>query len=790
MKTNLSKSLKFFLVILVVLITCSVSASAQALENAPRSIANATIVFLNSEGDEYSGSFEYDGSTIWKPDVFVTLDGLNCILPHCTVSYNSGKDAGMYSVTVTGDGSTYTDSVTKQYEVQKRTLNSETIRLATNPCSKEYDGYPSAHPSLLIDGILTGDDVTVNYKSASYATSSGVPNRFVGNEKSINVKGLTLSGKDANNYQLSTDEITLKNCGAIFPIEPQITPHAEVKAGGNRLDLGSLVSGYRGNDYLHFLLDPKAANGCQLNGWTLISGSTIGQVTVEVSVDPLDVDGDGTSEYASKLGYITITITDAEDNSGIPDSSGNTGDSTTPTTPDTPGTDTETGTKRQDPLVITGSSSMTYGQRLDLGVVGGSGSGAVTYAITGGTGSGTIDQNGRLQAAKVGTIWVTAFKAGDQTYQMRQSDAKVITVSPAKLTVTAPSKTIRVGEAVPDLAGLNCTVSGLVGSDRLRTSPSLVYASTPDAGKAGTVAIHPFGAEVPAGGNYQPDITYLSGSLTIQEEKDFPITIHPAANGTLSSDHPRAEEGATVLLTATAREGFVPEPPIVTYQNLRLVVASQGAGLYAFSMPGGPVTVTPAFVPGPPEPEGDSPAFSDVHGSDWFSDSVAYVCRHGLMVGTDERSFSPNGITTRGMLVTILYRTEGEPAASNQSHYADVPPSAYYASPVSWASWHGIASGYSADAFGPEDSISRQQLATILYRYAAYKNFDVSHRGNLVQFSDRDQISDYAIDALSWANATGLLNGKADQTLAPAASTTRAEMAAILQRFCEKYALF
>ena len=126
-------------------------------------------------------------------------------------------------------------------------------------------------------------------------------------------------------------------------------------------------------------------------------------------------------------------------------------DDTDPTPPENPGDNTGTGDKRQDPLVVTGSSSMVYGESLHLGVVGGSGSGAVTYAITGGTGSGTIDQNGRLQASRVGTIWVTAFKAGDKTYQMQRSDAKVITVSPAKITITAVNKTIQVGEPAPEI---------------------------------------------------------------------------------------------------------------------------------------------------------------------------------------------------------------------------------------------------------------------------------------------------------------------------------------------------
>lgn len=656
-------------------------------------------------------------------------------------------------------------------------LDRDNIILVSTPYNKVYDGSSIVWPELQLEGISPGDDVTIEYLSARYT------DRYVGDQKTIRISNLHLSGPDMAKYSLQVDEIEFPNCGAITPVIPQITTHAELNVGGEVLNLDDLVSGYAEDVTPYFQFASSDTNGCQLIGRELTSGDIPGEVKLEVSVNAWYVNEDDIPEYNGAHEYITINIIDPEEKPTPPGP-----DDTDPTPPENPGDNTGTGDKRQDPLVVTGSSSMVYGESLHLGVVGGSGSGAVTYAITGGTGSGTIDQNGRLQASRVGTIWVTAFKAGDKTYQMQRSDAKVITVSPAKITITAVNKTIQVGEPAPDLTAADYMVSGLVGSDHLRTLPTLVYAFTPDTSKAGTVPIHPVGAEVPAGGNYQGDIAYVAGSLTIQAVKAFPITIQQAANGTLSADHQSAKEGTTVILTAIAQEGFVPKTPTVTYQGIQLVVADKGNGRYAFSMPGGPVTVTASFTVKPPIDT--SLNFSDVQSSDWFSNSVAYVCKNGLMVGTSQNSFSPNDTTTRGMMVTILYRTDGEPTASNQSHYADVPPSAYYAAPVSWASWYGIASGYSPEHFGPEDDISRQQLATILYRYASYKKFDVSQRGNLVQFSDRNQISDYAIDALSWANGAGLISGKSDQILDPTASTTRAEMAAILQRFCQKYALF
>ena len=779
MKTNLSKTFSFSVSFLAVFILFSFSISVKAQEN---SISNADIQFLGSNIHVYDGSK-------WIPDFIVMLNGEDLDPANYDTTYNAGKNVGIYSITISGKGN-YTGTATISYEITPYPLSG--VTLATSSCDKIYDGNASAYPHLkaispLVDQESEKEDsITITYDSAKYNS------RYVGTEKDIIIDGLGLSGPDKGNYLLPENTITLKNCGSITPVEPQIKTHAELKTGGKSLNLKALVSGYRGDERLNFLMDPVEANGCQLKQGILSSGTETGQARVEVYIDPLDVNSDGTPEYNSGHGYITVTITtDSEDKPNPPTPGDGTQDPDDSKTvpPEEPGDDTDTGSKRQDPLVVTGSSSMVYGEHLDLGVVGGSGSGAVTYAITGGTGSGTIDQNGRLQAARVGTVWVTAYKAGDKTYQMQRSDAKVITVNPAKLTITAANKTIKVGEAAPSLTHTDYKISGLVGNDQLRTLPTLVYASTPDTSKPGTVAIHPVGAEAPAGENYQGDITYIAGRLTIQEVKDFPITIHQAANGTLSASHQSAQEGATVTLTAIAKEGFVPGMPTVTYQGIQLVVADKGNGRYVFSMPGGPVTITASFATKPPN-QVDGPTFSDVQASDWFSNSVAFVCQNGLMVGTSQNSFSPNDTTTRGMMVTILYRTDGEPPASNQSHYADVPPSAYYAAPVSWASWYGIASGYTPESFGPEDNLSRQQLATILYRYATYKNFDVSARGNLVQFADRNQISDYAMDALSWANAVGLISGKSDQILDPTASTTRAEMAAILQRFCQKYALF
>ena len=180
--------------------------------------------------------------------------------------------------------------------------------------------------------------------------------------------------------------------------------------------------------------------------------------------------------------------------------------------------------------------------------------------------------------------------------------------------------------------------------------------------------------------------------------------------------------------------------------------------------------------------------FTDVPEDAWFYENVGYVLSRGLMVGTTETTFSPETDTTRGMMVATLYRLAEKPEVSGECPFSDVPEGAYYEDAIIWAQQNGIVSGYSADRFGPNDQVTREQVAAFLYRYAKYKGCDVSGSADLSAFEDANLISNYAKPALSWANANGLIYGRSDSLLAPNGSTERSEMAAFLHRFCEKFA--
>lgn len=204
------------------------------------------------------------------------------------------------------------------------------------------------------------------------------------------------------------------------------------------------------------------------------------------------------------------------------------------------------------------------------------------------------------------------------------------------------------------------------------------------------------------------------------------------------------------------------------------------------------VTVNTAALPEPITPGVDNkkPAskpevklpFTDVSTSDWFYDDVAFVYENGLFSGTDSRSFSPNASMTRAMLVTVLYRLEGEPTVTGRSSFTDVRSGAYYEKAVIWAAANGIVTGTDSTSFSPDAKVTREQLAAILYRYAQYRKLDTDASAKLNSFTDADSVFAYASEALGWAVSEGLING-ASGKLMPKGDATRAQVAAILHRF-------
>ena len=191
-----------------------------------------------------------------------------------------------------------------------------------------------------------------------------------------------------------------------------------------------------------------------------------------------------------------------------------------------------------------------------------------------------------------------------------------------------------------------------------------------------------------------------------------------------------------------------------------------------------------SLLPGTALAAGENP-FTDVPASHWAHDDITYVYENDLMNGTDGSLFSPESTTTRAQVVTVLYRLAGQPAANWENPFWDVPASAWFHDAVTWAWENDITGGVSSTHFGAGNAVTREQLATFLYRYAQDQGYDTSARADLSGYSDAGLVSSYATEALSWANATGLITGTTGTTLSPQGSATRAQVATILSRFCQ-----
>lgn len=286
------------------------------------------------------------------------------------------------------------------------------------------------------------------------------------------------------------------------------------------------------------------------------------------------------------------------------------------------------------------------------------------------------------------------------------------------------------------------------------------FTEAPKSNDAGVSSITVAGFKAVAGANNSYTVTVPYG--TVVKTGSFVIVTR----------HPRAAVSALTntrniwSFTVTAEDGVTTAVYTVTVNTAAL-----------------PEPITPGVDNKKPasKPEVKLP-FTDVSTSDWFYDDVAFVYENGLFSGTDSRSFSPNASMTRAMLVTVLYRLEGEPTVTGRSSFTDVRSGAYYEKSVIWAAANGIVTGTDSTSFSPDAKVTREQLAAILYRYAQYRKLDTDASAKLNSFTDADSVSAYASEALGWAVSEGLING-ASGKLMPKGDATRAQVAAILHRF-------
>ena len=416
----------------------------------------------------------------------------------------------------------------------------------------------------------------------------------------------------------------------------------------------------------------------------------------------------------------------------------------------------------------------------------------------------TVDTNGKVTAVGAGTAQITVTtEDGNKTATCTVTvTAKTYSLSVDKSTLNFGS--ITEGEERP--AAQTVTVKNTGNQTVTLKQPTAenfeiakIDELTLNAGESVKFTIQPKD-KLPRG-SYSEQITItdsnnvmlkLTATFTVKEppytgKYSYELTTSVGDNGMLSVDR-YATEGEKVTITVTPDEAYLLDDLVVTAGGKEVTLTAGGDGTYTFTMPSADVKITATFAKDPDWTEPEEPAtdvsdiFLDIAPNAWYKDAVQYAYAGGLMTGVSANEFAPEATTTRAMIVSMLARLEGVESAESAG-FADVAADDWYATAVNWAAASGITSGTGDGNFSPNTAITREQLAAILMNYAQYKGQDVSARATLDTYSDATAISSWANDVMSWAVAEGLISGVTADTLQPQGAATRAQVAAILQRF-------
>lgn len=264
------------------------------------------------------------------------------------------------------------------------------------------------------------------------------------------------------------------------------------------------------------------------------------------------------------------------------------------------------------------------------------------------------------------------------------------------------------------------------------------------------------------------------------------VKLEACVHGSVSLSTTAPAYRETVTITPAPEAGYeVASVQVTDARGRQITVTAQADGTYTYTQPAGTVTITVTFAEKAEEPQPTpvTEIFADLVPGAWYEDAVQYAYDNGLLTGTSATTFAPDAATTRGMVVSVLHRLAGSPAAEGDAAFDDVDASAWYGEAVRWAVSEGIVNGYSDTAFGPDDAVTREQLAAMLQSFSTWRGDADSTRSDLSGYEDASAVSGWALDAVQWANAQGLLNGTSATTLAPQGQATRAQVAAMLQRF-------
>ena len=259
----------------------------------------------------------------------------------------------------------------------------------------------------------------------------------------------------------------------------------------------------------------------------------------------------------------------------------------------------------------------------------------------------------------------------------------------------------------------------------------------------------------------------------------YAVTVPDTTGGTVTVSPSRASSGRRVTITTQPAPGYELESlTVLDSRGSEIALTAQGDGKYTFTMPARKVTVQASFAPVPLP-------FEDVPPGAWYEEAVRYAYFHNIMEGMSATTFVPGKSLTRAEAVQVLYNLEGQPVVSESATFPDLVYE-WYKPAIAWAESTGVVDGYEDGTFHPDQPVTRQEFAQMLYDYAAYKDYDLTAQGDLSSFPDGDSVQEWALPAMSWANGNELINGHDDGTLEPGGTTTRAQAASILMRFDQK----
>lgn len=727
--------------------TATITVTAPATANYKEAAATATVkvsalpgqeVSFAKEGDQtatYGDAFENAATNATADgDQELTYDSSNKEV--ATVD-NTGKvtilGAGETTISVTADGvdGKYA-ATTKSY---KLTVSPKAITAAAEAVEKVFDGTTDAEVNVTFDGLVNGE-TTVAYEAKAVFDD---PNAGTGKTVTVTI---TLN---TPNYTLTNGTITLEN-GVITKapapvIEDWTLPVRFDDTAEKTFDLSGLMPVDAGD--LEVALTEEAVGGDAI--YSVREDTFVYQLAedlTEADVQSIEVPVTVASQnYEDVTVTMVLRITD-----------------------------------KYVPVISVEDIITTY------------------------TGKDVADSEIKGTASVEG-IW--SFLANQALINVKDSGNKIVVFTPSDLDVYETVKDtvlVTISKADPDgePSYTAITGSGHTLADAALNKGTIAIPGTIVWDDGDDTVVE---ANTAYGWTFTPEDTdnynILTGTITPYERSSgggsgsgsssttrYSVTVKNSDNGDVESNVSRAAKGDTVTLTVTPDEGYVLDTLTVTAANGDKINLNRGSnGRYTFEMPASRVTVEATFV----EEGGEEAAepFVDVSAGDWFYDAVVYVYDNGLMSGTAATTFGPNVGTTRGMIATILWRLAGSPNGG-ANPFADVSSSDYYAEAVAWAAGEGIVGGYGNGVFGANDPITREQMALMMYRYAQYAGYETSQRSaQLSSYADYASISDWAVEAVSWANAVGLMNGRTASTIVPTGTITRAEAATILMQFGE-----